>query len=50
MGKDKYTNKEIGALADAFKKSLLTIQRWIEKNDDRLTSEKAKKALAKINS
>lgn len=47
MSKNKtnYTNKQIGALADAFGKSLLTIQRWIEKNDDRLTSEKAKKAL-----
>jgi hypothetical protein len=41
----KFTNKQIGALADAFGKSLLTIQRWIAKKDDRLTSDKAKKIL-----
>ncbi len=33
--------KIIGALADAFGKSPLTIQRWVEANDDRLTSKKA---------
>lgn len=32
----------IGALADAFKKSPLTIQRWVEADDSRLTSDKAK--------
>lgn len=41
----KYTKTEIGILADTFKRSLLTIQRWIEKKDDRLTSDKAKIAL-----
>lgn len=44
----KFSNKQIGALADAFGKSLLTIQRWITKNDDRLTSDKAKKALKQV--
>lgn len=33
----------IGALADAFGKSFLTIQRWFDSSDDRLTSDKAKK-------
>lgn len=35
---DKIT---IGALADAFDKDFLTIKRWIDANDDRLTSERA---------
>lgn len=47
MSKKEYTATEIGKLADAFGKSLLTIQRWIAKGDDRLTSEKAIKALQK---
>lgn len=46
----KYTNIEIGALADAFKKSLSTIERWIASDDDRLTSDKAKKTLAALKS
>jgi hypothetical protein len=33
----------IGALAMAFDKSFITIERWMESNDDRLTSDKAKK-------
>ncbi len=45
MSKRKYTKTEIGLLADAFKKSLLTIQRWIAKEDDRLTSDKAKQVI-----
>lgn len=45
MGKIKYDKLEIGALAEGFKKSLLTIQRWIKKNDDRLHSDKARKIL-----
>lgn len=40
-----YTQQQIAALADAFGKSFWTIERWIKKNDDRLTSDKAKKAL-----
>ena len=48
MGKKEYSSLEIGALATAFNKSLLTIQRWIAKKDDRLTSEKAKSALLKL--
>lgn len=36
-------NAVLGALADAFGKSVFTIHRWIANNDDRLTSEKAKK-------
>lgn len=47
MSKKEYTATEIGKLADSFGKSLLTIQRWIAKGDDRLTSEKAIKALQK---
>jgi hypothetical protein len=48
ISKKKYTNQEIGALADAFGKSLLTIQRWIDSCDDRLISDKARGVIAKI--
>lgn len=48
MRKKKYNSLQIGALSDAFGKSLLTIQRWIAKNDDRLTSEKAKSTLNRL--
>jgi hypothetical protein len=41
----QYSKKEISLLTFAFDKSELTIKRWIANNDDRLTSEKAKKAL-----
>jgi hypothetical protein len=44
---DKLT---IGALADAFEKSYITIERWIESEDDRLTSEKAKEVYKKLSS
>lgn len=44
----KLNNQQIGALADAFGRSLLTIKRWIQKNDDRLTSDKAKLALKNV--
>lgn len=47
LKRGEFTNEQIGALADAFGKSLLTIQRWIEKKDDRLTSDKAKRVLMK---
>lgn len=40
-----YSNQEIAALADAFRKDMRTIMRWIKDSDDRLTSDKAKKAL-----
>jgi len=43
----KYTVVQVALLATAFKKSIPTIYRWINKNDDRLTSDKAKKALSK---
>lgn len=43
----KYTLLEVYLLATAFGKSPQTISRWINKNDDRLTSEKAKKTLLK---
>lgn len=39
----------IGALADRFKKSPLTIQRWVEARDDRLTSDKAREVFAEKN-
>ena len=43
----KYTLIEVALLATEFDKSPQTIARWINKNDDRLTSEKAKAALLK---
>lgn len=48
MKAKQYSVVEIALLATAFKKSTQTIIRWIEKNDDRLTSERAKAALLKI--
>lgn len=42
-----YSLVEIALLAEAFKKSTQTIERWIAGNDDRLTSDKAKQALRK---
>jgi len=47
MAVRKYTLLEVYLLATAFKKSPQTIVRWINKSDDRLTSEKAKAALLK---
>jgi len=44
----KYTNVQIGALADAFGKSVETIKRWIREENTILTSDKAKEALLKI--
>lgn len=41
--------KIIGALADAFGNSTLTIQRWIIAHDDRLTSDRAKAVYAQEN-
>lgn len=48
MKKKSYTNKQMAALADAFGRSLVTIQRWIRLKDDRLTSDKAKAALKNL--
>jgi hypothetical protein len=48
MKEDKYTNQEIGALADAFGKSIPTIKRWIKNDDDRLTSDRAKATIKNI--
>jgi hypothetical protein len=39
----------IGALADAFGKSVITIERWVNKNHDILTSEKAKEVFKNKN-
>lgn len=39
----------IGDLAKAFKKSLGSIMRWFDSEDDRLTSDKAKEVFAKHN-
>ena len=39
----------IGALADTFGKDPLTIKRWIDAGDDRLTTDKAKKVFAEKN-
>lgn len=47
MANQTYTIIEVALLATAFKKSTQTINRWIANNDDRLTSEKAKKTLLK---
>lgn len=43
-----YSHSQIGVLADAFGRSYQTIKRWIDKSDDRLTSDKAKEALTEI--
>jgi len=45
--KKKYTETEIGILADAFGKSSQTIRRWIVQNSPMLTSDLAKTALLK---
>lgn len=47
MPKAKYNHIEVALLATVFGKSPQTIIRWINNNDDRLTSEKAKSALLK---
>lgn len=47
--KPQLSQEVIGALADAFGKSILTIRRWVNKNDDRLTSEKAKEVFTRKN-
>ncbi|HRE52271.1 MAG TPA: hypothetical protein PK339_12670 [Flavitalea sp.] len=39
----QFSGVVIGALADAFGKHISTIERWIAAEDDRLTSDKAKK-------
>ena len=43
------SNEVIGALADAFKKSPLTIQRWVEDDNILLTTDIAKKVFAEKN-
>ena len=45
--KPEVPQRIIGALADAFGKSYLTIQRWIDANNDLLTSDKAKEVYKK---
>lgn len=40
----------IGALAEAFDKSFITIERWFESKDDRLTSDKARKVFEEYES
>lgn len=47
--KVELSQEVIGALADAFGKSMLTIRRWVNKRDDRLTSEKAKQVFERKN-
>lgn len=44
--KPEYTALQIAILANAFERSNVTIERWIRNEDDRLTSDKAKKALS----
>lgn len=44
----EFDKATIGALADAFDKSFLTIERWIVANDDRLTSDRAKEVYARL--
>lgn len=46
----QYSNVVIGALADAFNKSIQTIERWIREEDDRLTSDKAKEVYKRFKS
>lgn len=47
MGFGKFTQEQKFALCTAFGKSIWTIEAWIKKGDDRLTSDKAKEALKK---
>lgn len=47
--KQELSQEVIGALADAFGKSALTIRRWVNKKDERLTSEKAKQVFSRKN-
>ncbi len=42
-----FTIVERGILADAFNRTIMTIERWIEAGDNRLTSDVAKNALKK---
>jgi hypothetical protein len=46
--KTKYTETQIGQLADAFGKSAQTIRRWILQNNPILTSDVAKAVLLKV--
>jgi transposase len=43
----KLTNKQKGALADAFGKSLQTIERWVKEGNHILTSDKSKSVIKK---
>jgi len=47
MSENKYSVIDVALLATSFNKSVQTINRWIKNNDDRLSSDKAKKALDK---
>lgn len=55
MDKQVYDSKKelpqevIGALADAFGKSFITISRWVKANDDVLTSDRAKEVFDRLN-
>jgi len=46
---NQYSEQEIAGLMTAFKKSRLTITRWIAADDDRLTSVKAMEAIELAN-
>lgn len=39
----------VGALAEEFNRTHWTILRWIDKHDDRLTSDRAKNVFKKLN-
>ena len=43
-----YSNTEIGALADAFGKSIKTIERWIAAEDVRLVSDYARNVIKSL--
>lgn len=43
---EKLPGRVVGALADAFGKSFLTIERWIKNNDIILTTDIAKQVFA----
>jgi hypothetical protein len=43
----QFSQEIIGALADAFGRSVQTIERWIEKKDIRLTSDPAKEVFTR---
>lgn len=49
INRKEYPKEFIGALADAMSRDFLTINRWLEKGDIRLTTDAAKEVFKKYN-